>query len=74
MVFAIDGQAVAAVVTNGCLHPPTDVALSTALIYAGIPQHPGGHVAYEASQFQGDEPWSKPLKESRARRSVRFNR
>ena len=43
MVFAVDGEPVAAVVTNGSVHPPTDVALSTALIYAGIPEHPEGH-------------------------------
>jgi hypothetical protein len=43
MVFEIDGEPVAAVVTNGSVHPPTDVVLSTALIYAGIPEHPEGH-------------------------------
>lgn len=43
MVLAMDGEPVAAVVTNGSVHPPTDVALSTALIYAGIPQHAEGH-------------------------------
>ncbi len=43
MVFAIDGEPIAAVVTNGSVQPPTDVALSTELIYAGIPEHPEGH-------------------------------
>jgi hypothetical protein len=43
MVFEIDGEPMAAVVTNGSVHPPSDVALSTALIYAGIPEHPEGH-------------------------------
>jgi beta-glucanase (GH16 family) len=43
MVFEIDGEPVAAVVTNNSVRNPTDVALSTALIYAGIPDHPEGH-------------------------------
>lgn len=42
-IFAIDGEPVAAVVTNGAVHGPGDVAFSTALIYAGIPKHPEGH-------------------------------
>ena len=43
MIFAIDGEPVAAVVTNGSVHPLAAVALSSALIYAGIPEHPEGH-------------------------------
>jgi beta-glucanase (GH16 family) len=43
MIFAVDGEPVAAVVTNGSVHPPSAVALSSALIYAGIPEHPEGH-------------------------------
>lgn len=43
MIFAIDGEPVAAVVTNGSVHGPAMVALSSALIYAGIPEHPEGH-------------------------------
>lgn len=43
LIFEVDGETVAAAVTNGAVHPPTDVAFSTALIYAGIPAHPEGH-------------------------------
>ena len=43
MIFEVDGAPVAAVVTNGAVHPPSAVMLSTALIYAGIPEHPEGH-------------------------------
>ena len=43
MIFEIDGLPIAAVVTNNLVHPTTDVAFSTALIYAGIPEHPEGH-------------------------------
>lgn len=43
MIYEIDGEPVAAVVTNGAVHPPTDVALSTALIYGGVPEHPEAH-------------------------------
>jgi hypothetical protein len=43
MIFEVDGEPVAAVVTNGSVHPATDIAFSTALIYAGIPAHPEGH-------------------------------
>lgn len=43
MIFEIDGEPVAAVVTNGSVHPPGRVELSTALIYAGVPEHPEGH-------------------------------
>jgi beta-glucanase (GH16 family) len=45
MIFEVDGEPVAAVVTNGSVHPATDIAFSTALIYAGIPAHPEGHGA-----------------------------
>jgi beta-glucanase (GH16 family) len=43
MIFAIDGEPLAAVLTNGSVHGSTDVAFSSALIYAGIPDHPEGH-------------------------------
>jgi hypothetical protein len=43
MIFEVDGEPVAAVVTNGSVHPPAMVEISTALIYAGIPEHPEGH-------------------------------
>jgi beta-glucanase (GH16 family) len=43
LIFAIDEEPVAAVVTHGAVHPPTNVAVSSALIYAGIPQHAEGH-------------------------------
>lgn len=43
MIFEIDGEPVAAVVTGGAVHGPTDVAFSSALIYADIPEHPEGH-------------------------------
>jgi beta-glucanase (GH16 family) len=43
MIFEIDGVPVAAVVTNNAVYAPTDVAFSSALIYAGIPAHPEGH-------------------------------
>jgi beta-glucanase (GH16 family) len=43
LIFEVDGEPIAAAVTNGAVHPPTDVAFSTALIYAGIPAHPEGH-------------------------------
>jgi hypothetical protein len=34
---------VAAVVTDNAVHGPTDIAFSSALIYAGVPEHPEGH-------------------------------
>jgi hypothetical protein len=34
---------VAAVVTHNAVKGPTDVAFSSALIYAGVPDHPEGH-------------------------------
>jgi beta-glucanase (GH16 family) len=43
IVYEVDGEPVAAAVTNGAVHPPAMVELSTALIYAGIPEHPEGH-------------------------------
>ena len=39
----IDGEPVAAVVTNNAVHGPTDFAFSSTLIYSGIPDHPEGH-------------------------------
>lgn len=43
VIYEIDGQPIAAAMTNGAVHPPSNVALSTALVYAGIPAHPEGH-------------------------------
>jgi beta-glucanase (GH16 family) len=43
MIFEIDGEPVAAVLTNNAVKGPTDIAFSSALIYAGIPAHPEGH-------------------------------
>jgi len=43
MIFEIDGEPVAAVVTNDAVNGPDDVMFSSALIYAGIPDHPEGH-------------------------------
>jgi beta-glucanase (GH16 family) len=43
MIFEIDGEPVAAVVTNNAVHGPTDIAFSSALLYAGIPEHPEDH-------------------------------
>jgi hypothetical protein len=43
MIFEIDGEPVAAVVTNNSVKTPADVMFSSALIYAGIPDHPEGH-------------------------------
>jgi hypothetical protein len=43
MIFEIEGEPVAAVVTNGAVKGPTDVAFSSALIYAGVPEHLEGH-------------------------------
>ena len=39
----IDGEPVAAVVTNNAVHGPRDFAFSSTLIYSGIPDHPEGH-------------------------------
>jgi hypothetical protein len=41
--FEIDGEPVAAVVTNNSVNTPADVMFSSALIYAGVPEHPAGH-------------------------------
>lgn len=43
MIFRIDLEPVAAVVTNAAVRGPTDIAFSSALIYAGVPDHPEGH-------------------------------
>jgi len=43
MIFEIDGEPVAAVVTNNAANAPADVMFSSALIYAGVPDHPEGH-------------------------------
>jgi len=43
MIFEIDGEPVAAVVTNDSVNAPADIMFSSALIYAGIPEHPEGH-------------------------------
>jgi len=43
LIFEIDGEPVAAVVNNSAVHGPTDIAFSSALIYAGVPEHPEGH-------------------------------
>lgn len=43
MIFAIDGEPVAAVVTNNSVNAPADVMFSSALIYKGIPDNPEGH-------------------------------
>ena len=43
MIFAIDGEPVAAVITKNSVNAPADVMFSSALIYAGIPDHPEGH-------------------------------
>ena len=43
MIFEIDGEPLAAVVTNNAVNGPADVMFSSALIYADIPAHPEGH-------------------------------
>jgi beta-glucanase (GH16 family) len=43
MIFEIDGEPVAAVVTNHSVNAPADVMFSSAPIYGGIPDHPEGH-------------------------------
>lgn len=43
MIFESDGEPVAAVVTNNAVSAPADVMFSSALIYAGVPDHPEGH-------------------------------
>lgn len=43
MIFAIDGEPVAAVVTNNSVNAAAGIMFSSALIYAGIPEHPEGH-------------------------------
>jgi hypothetical protein len=41
-IFEIDGEPVAAVVTNNSVNAPADIMFSSALIYAGIPNHAEG--------------------------------
>jgi|HubBroStandDraft_6_1064221.scaffolds.fasta_scaffold2493110_1 hypothetical protein len=43
LIFEIDGEPVAAVVNNSAVHGPADIAFSSTLIYAGVPEHPEGH-------------------------------
>jgi beta-glucanase (GH16 family) len=43
MIFSVDGEPAAAVITNNAVNAPADVMFSSALIYAGIPEHPEGH-------------------------------
>ncbi|MDR3616916.1 MAG: glycoside hydrolase family 16 protein [Candidatus Obscuribacterales bacterium] len=43
MIFAIDGEPIAAVVTNGAVIAPADVMFSSALIYDGVPDNAEGH-------------------------------
>jgi beta-glucanase (GH16 family) len=43
MIFEIDGEPVAAVVTDNSVNAPADVMFSSALIYPGVPDHPEGH-------------------------------
>lgn len=43
IIFEIDGEPIAVVTTHGAVNGPADIRFSTALIYAGIPEHPEGH-------------------------------
>jgi hypothetical protein len=43
MIFEMDGEPVAAVVTHGAVKGQADLRLSSALIYSGVPDHPEGH-------------------------------
>lgn len=43
MIFEIDGEPLAAIVTNNSVNGPADVMFSSALIYACIPDRPDGH-------------------------------
>jgi hypothetical protein len=43
LIFEIDGEPIAAAVTNGAVHDPAVVQISSALIYRGVPAHPEGH-------------------------------
>ena len=43
MIFEIDGTPVAAVITNNSVNTAAGIMFSSALIYAGIPEHPQGH-------------------------------
>jgi beta-glucanase (GH16 family) len=40
IIFEIDGEPVAAVVNNDSVHGPTDIAFSTALLYAAFQPNP----------------------------------
>jgi hypothetical protein len=43
MIFEIDGEPVAAVVTNNTVNDLANLMFSSALIYAGVRDHPEGH-------------------------------
>jgi beta-glucanase (GH16 family) len=43
MIFEIDGEPIAAVVTHNSANAAADIMFSSALIYPGIPDHPEGH-------------------------------
>ena len=43
LIFEIDGEPVAAAVTNNTVIAPANVMFSSALIYPGVPDHPEGH-------------------------------
>jgi hypothetical protein len=43
MIYEVDGEPLAAVVTNNSANAPASVMFSSAAIYAGIPDHPEGH-------------------------------
>jgi len=43
LIVEIDGEPVAAAVTNNTVIAPANVMFSSALIYPGIPGHPEGH-------------------------------
>jgi Glycosyl hydrolases family 16 len=43
LIFEIDGEPVAAAVTNNTVVAPANVMFSSALIYPGVPDHPEGH-------------------------------
>jgi beta-glucanase (GH16 family) len=43
LIFEIDGEPVAAAVTNNTVIAPANVMFSSALVYPGVPDHPEGH-------------------------------
>ena len=43
MIFEIDGEPLAAVVTNNTVNALANLMFSSALIYAGVRDHPEGH-------------------------------